>query len=195
MLGLNNTISSLGTSSSAVIASRGSGGSGSSEPDPLFLSSVIPANFFTPDSIQGTLSLTADQSAPDGSGGWLKGVFSQDQTSFSGLLHNDFDGDITGGLVSGDSYKISFDFFLNSGTNGNGETFWPSAPTTTTMSLGGRGPTQDISPGSATLWEQTLSSISRPDYNDLYIFWNYPSSDRPHAGATFYMKNLKVVAA
>ena len=134
MLGLSNTISSLGTSSSAVVASRGSG---SSEPDPLFLSSVIPANFFTPDSIQGTLSLTADQSAPDGSGGWLKGVFSQDQTSFSGMVHLGFDSEITGGLVSGDSYKISFDFFLNSGTNGNGEDFWPSAPTTTTLSLGG----------------------------------------------------------
>lgn len=153
----------------------------------------IADDFFTGDSVQGTLSFTANQSAPDGSTGWLKGVFDTEQTSYVGILRSNFAAEV-GGITIGATYKISFDLFLSDGTNSASKDHWPNAPTTTTISLGGNQANQDITPGQATLFDKTLSAANNDTYVDLYIFWNVPSDDRPNADAEFYIKNLEIAS-
>ena len=151
----------------------------------------IADDFFTGDSVQGTLSFTANQSAPDGSTGWLKGVFATEQTSYVGILASNFAGTI-GGITVGSSYKISFDLFLSDGTNSENKAHWPNGPTTTSVALGGNQANQDITSGQATLFDQTLAATTNNTFVDLYIYWNNPTNDRPNAGAEFYIKNLKL---
>jgi len=155
---------------------------GEAGPEPLFFSSVIPADFFVNYSVEGTFSLTANQSAPDGSTGWLKGVFSSTQSNFSGIRTVGFD---QIGIVSGQDYKMSFKIFLSDGAGQ-----WPNQPTTTQASVGGAALSQEITAGEVALFSQTSTATSNSD--ELFLYWYLPSEDHPNAGAQFYIKDLKV---
>lgn len=155
---------------------------GEAGPEPLFFSSVIPADFFQQYSVEGTLSLTANQSAPDGSTGWLKGAFNQDQVGFSGITT---DSSNPFAIVSGQDYKISFKIFLSDGAGQ-----WPSGPTTTQASVGDAAFSQEITAGEVALFSQTSTAASTN--NVLFVYWYLPAEDRPNAGAQFYIKDFKV---
>ena len=173
MLGLGTSISN-----SSFIATDG----------PLFFSSVLPVDFFDTVDVRNSaadLTITANQTV-DSSSGWLKVVFALEQTGAASLINSN----IVDAIVIGQDYKISFDIFLSDGTNSESKAHWPSGPTTTSVALGGQQPTQDITAGQTTLWEQTITASAT--FNDFYLFWNNPSSDRPNADAQVYIKNLKI---
>jgi hypothetical protein len=158
---------------------------------PLFFSSVIPVDFFDTITVRNSasdLTITANQTV-DSSSGWLKVVFDLEQTSAPTFAKSS----IIDGIVVGQDYKISFNIFLSDATNGANKAHWPSGPTTTSVALGGVIPTQDITAGQTTLWEQTITASANASGNlDFYLFWNNPSGDRPNADAQFYIKDLKI---
>tara|TARA_R110000744_G_scaffold87640_1_gene171064 strand:- start:564 stop:1100 length:537 start_codon:yes stop_codon:yes gene_type:complete len=175
MLGLGNSIDRSGFISA--------------ESGPLFFSSVIAADFFAAYSVDGNLSFTANQSAPDGSAGWLKMVFDAEQTSTTGIERSNFNAEM-GGITLNESYKVSFDIFLSDGTNSASKAHWPVDPTTTRISFGGQ-QSQDIAVGESVLYEQTLT-VSNTSFVHFYVYWNSPSQHLPNADAQLYIKNFKI---
>jgi hypothetical protein len=159
------------------------------ESGPLFFSSVIPVDFFAAYDVEGNLSFTANQSAPDGSTGWLKMVFDTEQTSIAGIVRSNFAAEM-GGITLNQNYKISFDIFLSDGTNSASKAHWPEDPTTTQVSFS-QTVSQNIAVGESVLCEQNLTDTNT-SFTDLFVFWNIPSHHRPNADAQFYIKNLKL---
>lgn len=179
MLGLGNSINR-------------SGFVGGVSEGPLFFRSLLADDFFDTISVRQSvadLTITANQSAPDSSTGWLNVLFDLKQTGVATFRH----ASILDAIVIGQDYKISFDIFLNDGLNSIDESHWPSPPTTTQVALGGQIVQQDITAGVATLFEQTLTASANASANlEFYLFWNLPSGDHPNADAQFYIKDLKV---
>lgn len=179
MLGLGKSINR-----SSFVGAAGAAG-------PLFFSSVIPVDFFDTITVRNSasdLTITANQTV-DSSSGWLKVVFALEQTGVASFASTS----AVDSIVVGQDYKISFNIFLSDATNGEDKAHWPSGPTTTSAALGGQIPTQDITAGQTTLWEQTITASANASGNlDFYLFWNIPSNDRPNADAEFYIKDLKI---
>ena len=182
MLGLGNSLVSSSTLNADVFS---------------FSKSLLADNDFSDYSVQGgSLTFTANQSAPDGSTGWLKVVYpATDQTdTLSGILNDQSnatyflsDWAAMSTPRPGSTYTLKFDIYLE------GTDEWGTDDVKTTGLVGGYGVALDVPVDTAYSFSKQSSNLLTNQVNpDLKIYW-VTAGDKPLGGATFYIKNISVV--
>jgi hypothetical protein len=161
----------------------------------VFRKNLFAANDFEDYSVEGgALTFTANQSAPDGSTGWLKVVYpGTDQTNLSGIQNTNTTSEFFLQPYSdlstprqGSTFTLKFDIYLE------GTDEWGTDDVTTTGLVAGYGVNQNIPVNAATTLEKTSANLLDSTATvDLKIYWPL-SGDRPLGGATFYIKNLSI---
>ena len=131
---------------------------------------------------QGDLTITSNETI-DSTGGWFKGVYTETQTSSSGITRNNII--VPADEKSGDYYKVSFKIYLG-GTDWDG-----SDDVTVYHTYGGQGINSAVAQDDTVLYsgEATISSGSYANLTNIYVL---TSSDYPQADSFIAIKDYKL---
>lgn len=167
MLGLGNS-----TSSSTFLSG-----------DFVFFKSRLSSSDFEGFSVEGgDITFTENQTV-DGTDGWLKCVYpNQDQSNQSGITNSTF---LSGVTATGSSFTVSYDIYLEESSKWEG----PDDVRTHAIAFN-YGTSEDIPVDQSFFYESTSSGLASNN-NAFRIYWLTPG-DLPKAGATFYIKNLTI---
>ena len=157
-------------------------------------------------SVEGDLTLTYNEDAPDGSGGWLKGVYGSTQTdgNGSGIIRADQTMGFTQAI--GDAFTFSYSVYLENPGGGN---YWGATGSyddhvnsslaireddgSIIKSMGGHtGQDQVIN---KAMDNSNFSIINSETYDNVTITWGkntWIDNDNPNAGAIFYVKDIVI---
>jgi hypothetical protein len=121
------------------------------------------------------------------SSGWLKCVYGVEQTNASGVKIDTNDSPISVNSTTGDIWEFSFDIVLNAGSN------WTNFSSNIDVSYQAAntgGPNTNVDPLTATTFTATdkVQTGSAPD--ELKI--KFSGTQKPKAGAVFYIKNVTI---
>jgi hypothetical protein len=167
MLGLGNS-----TSNSTVLSG-----------DFVFFKSRLSSSDFTGLSIEGGDMTFTEGSTVDGTDGWLKCVYpNQDQSNQSGITNNTFLHSVT---ATGSNFTVSYDIYLEDSSKWQG----PDDVRTHTI-LYNYGTSENIPVDQSFFYESTSAGLANNN-NAISIYW-LTANDLPKAGATFYIKNLTI---
>jgi hypothetical protein len=143
-------------------------------------------------SVQGTLTLTANQTAPgSGEAGWLKGTFDTNQDNQAGIKNTAlFGGNIL--MKIGGYHELSMKIYLDNPSASTGD-YWGGADDVGTFGLiNGRGlsPTPQVPQEEVfNLSEKSSNFTSETTNQTGDIYW-ISAGDRPAANAVFYIKDI-----
>ena len=133
------------------------------------------------DSIQGTLTLTANQTI-DSTGGWLKGTFDTNQTDSNARLELS---DVGISITPGMSTEISYKIYIVDDSNKWGS----SAPITHRLYYNGGWVHANVAYDTTT--SLSGNDIASTTSSIIYFQFGWAAiGDAPLAGAVFYVKDI-----